>query len=123
MAKNKNELIKALKNLTGKEVNGDTKGEVLKNFNASYADVSLTIVAKAAGGDAVASSTVVLKKGDVVGSGDTVTASAGKYSVKFGKYNYSISAIGYTTKTGVIDITLNDVDAGAKEVVVTLATA
>jgi hypothetical protein len=95
----------ALKNATGKTANGETIGEVLEDFNIQYINVSLTIAVKDSEGGVIEAPTIVLKKGAVVGSGDTITAEAdGAYKVVTGSYNYSVSKEGYVTATGVFEI-------------------
>lgn len=120
MGRNVEGLKKSLKNLSGKEVTGNTKGEVFDSFNAQYIDVSLTIAVKDSAGVAIASPTVVLKTGSTVGSGTTVTESGGKYPVRMGDYNYSVSKTGYITETGVITVEKDDAKAEAKAVTITL---
>ncbi len=44
MGRNVNGLKKALKNITGQEVKGNSKGEVFENFNKLYLDVSAALV-------------------------------------------------------------------------------
>lgn len=122
MGKTLNELKKTLENITSKTTVGNTKGEVLGNFNLLYVDVLTTVSIKDAEGAAVDSPTVVIKKGETIGSGDTVTAeSGGGYKVKVGKYNYSVSKTGYDTATGVIDVVLADAKAGNKAINVVLS--
>lgn len=113
-------LKKAIKNMTGVQVDGRTKGEVLADYNAKTTVIPLTINVVDANG-AVTGATVTLKEGNVVGSGTAVNAgSDGNYSVKLGEYNYSITKVGYTTATGKISITASDVTIGSRIVTVTL---
>jgi hypothetical protein len=112
MGRNADQLKVALKNVASKDVDGSTKGEILENFNLQYEDVELTINVVDSVGEPVATPTVVLKKGATIGSGDTVTASAGKYPVLYGTYNYSITKTGYVTKTGLITIGYDEARAG-----------
>lgn len=110
----------AIKNVTGVEVAGRTKGEVLADYNRKAAVVKLGIDVVDANG-AVTGASVTLKEGATVGAGTTVTAGEDStYSVKYGDYNYSISKVGYATQTGVIEIGDDDVRAGAKTVTVTI---
>lgn len=120
MGRNVDGLKKSLENLSNKEVTGNTKGEVFANFNIQYVDVSLTIAVEDSVGEAIASPTIVLKTGTVVGSGDTVSAVDGKYPTKMGSYNYSVSKTGYITETGVISVVKEDAKAEAKAVTITL---
>ena len=113
MAKQKQGLIDLAKNLGNKVVTGATKGEVLENFSLHYVTVQLTIATNEG-------ATIVLKKGATIGSGDTVSAVSGKYPVVIGAYNYTITLASHDTKTGVINITLDDAKAEAKTVTVTL---
>ncbi len=118
-----NELIKTLKNITSKTVTGDTLGEVLENFNLQYEPVNMTFIVVDEAGEDIDAPTVVLKKGAVVGSGDTVTAETdGSYNVLYGQYNISVSKTGYTTKTAVITIGYDDARKKIKTVSVTLIT-
>lgn len=113
----------AIKNMTGIQVDGRTKGEVLADYNAKATTISLTVNVVDANG-AVTGATITLKEGNVVGSGTVVTAgSDGTYSVKLGAYNYSVTKVGYTAATGVINVTADDIAAGAVTVTVTLVTS
>lgn len=123
MGRNANGIKQAIVNVAGKEAIGTTKGELLENLNKQYLDVDLTIAVVDGNGDAIASPTITLKKGATEGSGDAVSASNDVYLVKYGKYNYSIAKTNYTTKTGVIDVTLIDVDAESKTATVELVLA
>lgn len=114
------ELKKAIKNMTGVQVDGRTKGEVLADYNAKTTTVPLTVNVVDANG-AVTGATVTLKEGNAVGSGTVVAAgSDGNYSVKPGDYNYSVTKVGYTAATGVVNVTADDVAEGAVTVTVTL---
>lgn len=116
-------LKKAIKNMTCVQVDGRTKGEVLADYNAKTTTVPLTINVVDANG-AVTGATITLKEGDVVGSGTAVAAgSDGKYSVKLGHYNYSVTKVGYTAATGVVNVTADDIAACAVKVTVTLVTS
>ena len=112
MGRNADQLKVALKNVASKDVDGSTKGEILENFNLQYEDVELTINVVDSTGTAIATPTVVVKKGATVGSGDTVAAVEGKYPVVYGTYNYSITKTGYVTKTGLITIGYDEARAG-----------
>lgn len=112
MGRNLEGLKGALKNITGKTVDGESTGEVYEKFNLQYEDVELTINVVDSQGEAIATPTVVLKKGSTIGSGDTVTATNDKYPVLYGTYNYSISKTGYVTKTGLITIGYDEARAG-----------
>lgn len=76
-------------------------------------------------GAAIASGlTITLKKGATQGSGDAVSAETdGSYNLDTGKYNFSIAGSGYTTKTGIVDVTVADEAHGAKAIAVLVATA
>lgn len=63
--------------------------------------------------DPVASPTVTIKTGAVIGSGDAITPTAGEYPLPEGSYNYSASASGYTTKTGTFAISEAQVITGS----------
>ena len=112
MGRNADQLKVALKNVASKDVDGSTKGEILENFNLQYEDVELTINVVDSTGTAIATPTVVVKKGATVGSGDTVAAVEGTYPVLYGTYNYSITKTGYVTKTGLITIGYDEARAG-----------
>lgn len=115
-------LKKAIKNATGVEVAGKTKGEVLADYNLKATEIALTLSIVDGDGAEISTPTVTLKTGKTVGSGTSVSAGGdGKYAVKLGGYNYSIAKVGYTGKTGTIDITAEDVAAGEKTVVIALA--
>lgn len=116
-------LIKAIKNVTSKDVTGNTIGEVFEKFNLQYEAVELTINIVGSDGEAVSGATVAVKTGETVGSGDAVNASNGIYSIKYGAYNYSVSKTGYQTATGVVNVDYPDVKAGAVDVTVRLMTA
>lgn len=120
MGKNLEGLKGALKNITGKTVDGASTGEVYENFNLQYEEVELTINVVDSEGAAIDTPTVVLKKGSTIGSGDTVTAASGKYPVLYGTYNYSISKTGYVTKTGLITIGYDEARAGDAESTIAL---
>lgn len=110
-----------LKNVTGKEVSGETIGEVFENFNVLYKDVVTTIDVKDSDGTAVTGATIVIKKGSTAGSGDTITAETdGTYKVIAGTYNYSVAKTSYTTETGTFEVDAEDAKAGAKTVEVVL---
>lgn len=117
MGRNVEGLKEALKNVSGKTVSGNTKGEVFENFNLQYKDIILRLSIKDSAGEAVATPTAVLKKGEVVGSGDAITAEADdSYKVVMGVYNYSVSKEGYETESGVI--TLDRYDAEKAEALI-----
>lgn len=120
MGRNLDGLKGALKNITGKTVDGASTGEVYENFNLQYEEVDLTINVVDSVGDAIPTPTVVLKKGATIGSGDTVSAVSGKYPVLYGTYNYSISKTGYVTKTGLITIGYDEARAGEAESTIAL---
>lgn len=71
--------------------------------------------------EAVASPTVVIKTGSVVGSGDVIAISSGVYPLPEGSYNYNVSASGYTTKTGSFAISEAQVITGALTLEIELA--
>lgn len=120
MGRNADQLKVALKNVASKDVDGSTKGEILENFNLQYEDVELTINVVDSTGTAIATPTVVLKKGATIGSGDTVAAVEGVYPVVYGTYNYSVTKTGYVTKTGLIVIGYDEARAGEAESTIAL---
>lgn len=114
-------LKKAFLNVAGKEVEGETKGEVFHNFNLYYVLVATTISVKDSAGSAIATPTIAIKKGSSIGSGDVVSAeSDGSFNLIMGTYNYSVSKTGYITKTGLITIVSADAEAEAKALTVAL---
>ena len=123
MGRNADQLKVALKNVASKDVDGSTKGEILENFNLQYEDVELTINVVDSTGTAIATPTVVVKKGATVGSGDTVAAVEGTYPVLYGTYNYSITKTGYVTKTGLITIGYDEARAGVATSTIALVAA
>lgn len=124
MGRNLDELKEALNNVANKTVEGKTKGEVLEHFNLQYEDVALTVAVVDSEGDAIATPTVALKTGATAGSGDAVTAGEdGKYAVKYGAYNISVSKTGYKTFTAVVNIDYNAARKGSAVVTVPLALA
>lgn len=54
--------------------------------------------------EAITGATITIKTGSTIGSGDAVSPVSGKYPLPEGAYNYSVSATGYTTKTGTFEI-------------------
>lgn len=110
----------AIKNMTGVTVDGRTRGAVLADYNRKAAEVKLTINVVDAKG-AVTGASVTLKAGASVGAGSAIAAGVGNtYSVRYGSYNYSVTKVGYSTKTGVIEIGDADVRAGVKTVTATI---
>lgn len=96
-------LKKALKNITTKEVIGETVGEVYDNFNLQYENIVLTVHVKDALDEDIDSPTITLKTGEVQDSGTQITAeSDGTYVVKFGKYNIAVAKTEYTTKKAIL---------------------
>ena len=121
MGRNVEGLKEALKNVSGKTVSGNTKGEVFESFNLQYKDIALSLSIKDSAGEAVATPTAVLKQGAVVGSGDAVTAeSDGSYKVVMGVYNYSVSKEGYEVESGVITLDSHDAEKAEALVAVVL---
>lgn len=117
------ELKRAIKNMTGVQVDGRTKGEVLADYNAKTTEIPLVISVIDANG-AVSGATVTVKEGSVVGAGTAVTAgSDGSYGVKLGAYNYSVTKVGYKAAADTIDVTVDDIAAGAIDVTVVLVTS
>lgn len=109
----------ALKNLSSKDVPGESVGEVYENFNCQYDDITLTVVVKDADDKAIASPTITLKTGGTQDSGDAVTAETdGTYIVKYGKYNIAVAKTGYVTKKVILDLGLSE--AKAKEATYTV---
>jgi len=96
-------LKQALKNLSSRDIPGETIGEVFQNFNLQYDDIVLTVHVKDALDEDIASPTITLKTGDTQDSGTSVTAETnGTYVVKFGKYNIAVAKTGYTTKKAIL---------------------
>lgn len=121
MGRNAENLKTAILNITNKEVNGVTKGNILENLNLQYVEVMLKLKIVDEDGEAVAGTTAVIKRGATIGSGDTVSAeSDGGYKTLYGKYNYSVSKTGYDTKTGVVEITTDDAHAKEKSFIIIL---
>lgn len=122
----RDELAIAFGNILGHELEPlnarfETTLDVVYAFNLHYADVLLTIDVLDIEGLEIASPIIVLKTGAVIGSGDVVSADEnGKYVVKIGIYNYSISKTGYETLTGTIDIKYIDAEVDKKFINVTL---
>ena len=124
MGRKVTELIKFVKNVANKTVDGVTIGEVLELANLQYVTVVLTVAVVDEDGEDIEVPTIVLKKGGVIGSGDAVTAeSDGSYKVAYGAYNISAAKTGYTTKTAVIAVDYDDCRAEEKEYFITLAGA
>lgn len=99
----------------------ETTLDVVYAFNLHYADVLLTIEIKDIEGEDIASPTIVLKTGAVIGSGEAVSADeTGKYHVRIGTYNYSISKTDYETLTGTVTIEYLDAEVDEKLIQVTL---
>lgn len=112
-------LKKALKNITAKDVVGETIGEVYDNFNLQYENIVLTVTVKDELDEAIASPTITLKTGGTQDSGDAVTAETdGTYIVKYGKYNIAVAKTGYVTKKVILDLGLSE--AKAKEATYTV---
>lgn len=120
MGRKVDELIVAIKNIAGKDVEGVTVGDVLENLNKQYEIVELTINVVDGAGDPIATPTVTLKTGSTLGSGTEVSASGGTYDVTYGPYNVTVVKATYTTVQQAISIDFDDVEAGTKTVTVTL---
>lgn len=73
--------------------------------------------------DPVTPTSVTIKTGTVIGSGTAVSPSGGKYALAEGSYNYSVSADGYTTKTGTFSISEENVISGALTLEISLVLA
>ncbi|MDX9815059.1 MAG: hypothetical protein RBS91_10410 [Sulfurimonadaceae bacterium] len=81
-----------------------------------------TVVVKDSEASTLTGSTVVIKKGAVIGSGDAVTATSTQvYSLDWGYYNFSVAKDNYVTETGVFAITGGDIATGTKTLNVILA--
>ncbi|MCU7522508.1 MAG: hypothetical protein HF308_15350 [Ignavibacteria bacterium] len=116
MGRNVEGLKKALTNISGKDVVGETKGEVYNNFNLHYVDVKLALVIKNAAGQVVATPTVAVALGETAVNAGT----DGKYPVKMGTYAVSVSKTGYESASVNVEITYDDAKAETKEVIVVL---
>ena len=116
--------MKALiKNTTGKEVDGNTKGEIFEKFSLQYKNIALALAVVDSDSEDIATPIIALKTGAVVGSGDAVSAeSDGTYTVKYGTYNYSISKTGYQTVTGTLTFGYDEAEAGEASAEVVLLT-
>mgnify|MGYP000978075419 CR=1 FL=1 len=115
-------LKKALKNITAKDVVGETIGEVYDNFNLQYENIVLTVTVKDELDEAIASPTITLKTGATQDSGDAVSAEAdGTYVVKYGKYNIAVAKTGYVTKKAILDFGYTEAVAKAATYAVELA--
>jgi hypothetical protein len=110
--------------VTGKDVPGGTVGEVLDNFALYYVTVPVTFVIKDGSGAVLSGASVTLREGDVVGSGEVVTANGnGSYSLTMGVYNYYIVKTSYTSKTGTFIVVASDIKAKSKQVEIELLVA
>jgi hypothetical protein len=119
MGKNAGGLKKALENLSGKTLRGDTTGEIYEALNAHYADVALKVAVKDELGEAVATPTVVIKLGSTTINAET----DGSYKTKMGTYTYSVTKTGYEEATGEIEIGYDDADAAVKNVTIVLSSS
>src|SRR5690554_1536779 len=116
MGRKSEELKKFIKNVANKEVEGRTLGEILEHTNLQYEIVNMSVSVVDEDGEDVDSSTIALKIGKTIGSGDAVSAEAdGTYNVSYGDYNISVSKTGYTTKTQVVNVNYDDCKAKEKE--------
>lgn len=71
----------------------------------------VSIVVTDSDNEAITGSTIILKKGSTIGSGDAVTPSEdGNYLCGIGTYNYSVAKDTYVTETGTFDIEEADLD-------------
>lgn len=117
----KDELKKALQNISGKTLAGSqaTTAEMLHAFNELYiCKVKFDVI----DGDAASIEDAVI----TVKSGDTVIAQEddGKYYLPAGSYTYDCTAEGYTAITGTeLKIAAADVTRGTKSVTVTMTAA
>lgn len=98
----------------------DTVGAVLERYADIEEGVSSVTISCKSGSTAVTPTSVTVKKGATIGSGDAVSPTDGKYKCKQGTYNYSISASGYQTATGTFTVSASDVATGSKTVEVSL---
>jgi len=123
MGRNVEGMKALIKNITNKEVEGNTKGEIFEKINLQYANIALALAVIDSDGEDIATPTIALKTGAVVGSGDAVSAEAdGTYTVKYGTYNYSISKTGYQTVTGTLTFGYDEAEAGEASAEVVLLT-
>lgn len=124
MGRKVRELIKFVKNVANKDVEGITFGEVLEKTNLQYVVVNMSVFVVDEDDEEIDSPTIVLKIGKTIGSGDTVNAEAdGTYNVSYGDYNISVSKTGYTTKTAVVTVDYDDCRKEEKELIIVLAEA
>lgn len=98
-----------------------TVGEVLERYADIEEGIAKVTISCKSGTTAVTPTSITVKKGSTVGSGDAVTPGTdGKYGCKQGTYNYSITASGYQNATGTFSVSASDVATGSKTVEVAL---
>lgn len=114
----KDELKKALQNISGKTLDGShaTTAEMLHGFNNLYTcKVTFNVVDSDAA--PVTGATITVKSGDTV----IMPEDDGKYMLEVGSYTYDCVADGYTEITGTsFTITAEDITQGTKSISVTM---
>ena len=99
----------------------ESLGDILEYWADLEEGIAKTSFVCKSGATSVTPTSITLKKGRTVGSGDAVDVDTdGTYHLVQGSYNYSIVAEGYVTKTGTFDVSASDVKAGTKSVSVEL---
>lgn len=99
----------------------ESLGDILEYWADLEEGIAKTSFACKSGATSVTPTSITLKKGSTVGSGDAVDVDTdGTYHLVQGSYNYSIVAEGYVTKTGTFEVSASDVKAGTKSVSVEL---
>lgn len=99
----------------------ESLGDILEYWADLEEGIAKTSFVCKSGATSVTPTSITLKKGSTVGSGDAVDVDKdGTYHLVQGSYNYSIVAEGYVTKTGTFDVSASDVKAGTKSVSVEL---
>ena len=99
----------------------ESLGDILEYWADLEEGIAKTSFVCKSGSTDVTPTSITLKKGSTVGSGDAVDVDTdGTYHLVQGSYNYSIVAEGYVTKTGTFDVSASDVKAGTKSVSVEL---
>ena len=99
----------------------ESLGDILEYWADLEEGIAKTSFVCKSGATSVTPTSITLKKGSTVGSGDAVDVDTdGTYHLVQGSYNSSIVAEGYVTKTGTFDVSASDVKTGTKSVSVEL---
>ncbi len=102
----------------------ESLGDILEYWADLEEGIAKTSFVCKSGSTDVTPTSITLKKGSTVGSGDEVAVDTdGTYHLVQGSYNYSIVAEGYNTKTGTFNVSASDVKSGTKSVAVELVAA